>query len=621
MRRSVALALLSFSLAAALPGGAPARVPDAPRPRSAATVKADRIRAYEEARADLFALEADPKRRRFRHHWLNVAKRLDAMGDRKDHPRRCEALYNAGRAFAGLAEVSYLRGDRQEAVERYRRLARACPKSNLADDALLRAAELLAEADPQAARFELDRLFRLYPDGDMVSRARTLAASLKRSPGEGERIAASGSGRRPGAEAVAKAGKAEKAAAEAEPRKSETSPGRAVARAPAAEAKEAMPAEDAGPAAEPGNGHDPLAAIIASVANAPPAAAGAAAASVKTSAPAETTGSAKAPASATKAVSGNQAGSARSAAPGTPGTSTKSTASVNPAASAASATAATSATPTTPAPTPAPTPEAAPAPDADRLHLLADLERSTGAEFTLSALAGLKVRRVVIDPGHGGNDPGAIGRRGTHEATITLAIAKKLRRHLENLGLEVLFTREKDTTVSLEERTAFANERRADLFISIHCNAAENRKLRGVETYTLNLNSDRYAMRLAARENAGSERSVGDLQLILADLATKANTDDSVRLAAAIHGETVGRLSRKWSGVKDLGTKQALFFVLLGAKMPAVLFEASFLSHPEEEARLRTDAYQEEIARGIAAGVRRFISDREAIARAPGVPD
>ena len=114
---------------------------------------------------------------------------------------------------------------------------------------------------------------------------------------------------------------------------------------------------------------------------------------------------------------------------------------------------------------------------------------------------------------------------------------------------------------------------------------------------------------------------MSDLRLILADLATKANTDDSVRLAGAIHGETVTRLSRKWQGVKDLGTKQALFFVLLGAKMPAVLLETSFLSHPEEEARLRTDAYQEEIARGIAAGVRRFLSDREAIARAPGVPD
>jgi N-acetylmuramoyl-L-alanine amidase len=615
MRRSLALAALSVVFVAALPAGASARVPASPRPRSAAAVKAERIRAYEEARADLFELEGDQKRRRFRHHWLNLAKRLDAMGDRKDHPRRCEALYNAGRAFTGLAELSYLRDDRQEAVERYRRLARACPKSNLADDALLRAAELLAGSDPRAAKFELDRLFRLYPDGDMAPRARVLARELKvdgsRPPAA--RVAAAKTS--PGAEAgsgAAAAAAAAKPDTNIETSRSGTAPasaavsaGGAGATRPAAESTGA-PVGAAAASGTKAPAADPLGALIAAVAATPSAAAAVAAAPdpappKPAPAPEPAATGTSAPAPATAAIA---------AAPPKPAPAP------DPASTAKSAAA------TKPAPATDPPPAAAPAtPDAARLEALADLERSTDGDLTLSALAGLKIRRVVIDPGHGGTDPGAIGRRGTHEATITLAIAQKLRRHLENLGLEVLLTRETDTTVSLEERTAFANERRADLFLSIHCNAAENRKLRGVETYTLNLNSDRYAMRLAARENAGSERSVGDLQLILADLATKANTDDSVRLAAAIHRETVSRLSGKWKDVKDLGTKQALFFVLLGARMPAVLLETSFLSHPEEEARLRTAAYQEEIARGIAAGVRRFLSDREAIARAPGVPE
>src|SRR5690606_23483394 len=131
------------------------------------------------------------------------------------------------------------------------------------------------------------------------------------------------------------------------------------------------------------------------------------------------------------------------------------------------------------------------------------------------------------------------GPDGAKEKDLTLAMAKKLRTYLEEKGLEVLLTRESDRTLSLEERTRFANEKGADLFLSLHVNAAHNRKAHGIETYTLNLNSDRYAMRLAARENASSERRIGELQFILADLATKANTDDSVKLARLVQSKMV----------------------------------------------------------------------------------
>ncbi|HEY0840008.1 MAG TPA: N-acetylmuramoyl-L-alanine amidase, partial [Vulgatibacter sp.] len=254
----------------------------------------------------------------------------------------------------------------------------------------------------------------------------------------------------------------------------------------------------------------------------------------------------------------------------------------------------------------------------EKLHAI---EEAVGREIPLSLVAGLKVKRVVIDAGHGGKDSGAIGKNGQKEKDLTLAMARKLRARLTSMGLEVILTRDSDVFLSLEERTRIANEQRADLFISIHVNASTNRKAHGIETYTLNLNSDRYAMRLAARENATSTRSIGDLDLILADLATKANTDDSVRLAKHAQGQMISHLrSRHGDAVKDLGVKQALFFVLVGAKMPAMLVETGFISNPDEAKRLSSASYQDEIARSLSDGVRRFIEEREAIARGGAAP-
>jgi N-acetylmuramoyl-L-alanine amidase len=258
--------------------------------------------------------------------------------------------------------------------------------------------------------------------------------------------------------------------------------------------------------------------------------------------------------------------------------------------------------------------EEGPAP-AERTRLQA-LGEAVGQEVPLSVVAGLKVKTVVLDPGHGGKDTGAIGPGGVYEKDLTLAMAKRLRGYLEQMGLEVFLTRDKDVTLSLEDRTRFANEKGADLFLSLHVNASHNKKAQGIETYTLNLNSDRYAMRLAARENASSTRKIGDLQLILADLATKANTDDSVQLARWVQGKMVEKLRGRYGAdtIRDLGVKQALFFVLVGDKMPAVLLETGFISHPEEVKRLRTGTFQEDAMRGVAEGVRQFILEREAIA-------
>ncbi|EAU61970.1 N-acetylmuramoyl-L-alanine amidase family protein, partial [Stigmatella aurantiaca] len=248
-----------------------------------------------------------------------------------------------------------------------------------------------------------------------------------------------------------------------------------------------------------------------------------------------------------------------------------------------------------------------------RLKSAAKMSRQT--ELTLVEQLGLKVRRVVIDPGHGGHDTGAIGHEHTREKDITLAISLKLAAELRERGLEVLLTREEDRYVRLEDRAAFANEARGDLFISIHCNSATNRKLRGVETYTLNLSSDRYSIRLAARENASTEKGISDLQFILADLATKANTGESTRLASQVQKSLVGQLSKDFKGTRDLGTKEALFYVLLGAKMPAILVETAFLSHAEEEKRLASPEYQDTVAKSIAQGVEDFLNGRNQLAK------
>ncbi|MEW5741231.1 MAG: N-acetylmuramoyl-L-alanine amidase [Myxococcota bacterium] len=237
------------------------------------------------------------------------------------------------------------------------------------------------------------------------------------------------------------------------------------------------------------------------------------------------------------------------------------------------------------------------------------------AELTLAQQLGLKVKRVIVDAGHGGHDTGAIGKNGTREKDVSLAIAKKLAAKLEELGLEVVLTRDDDTYVKLEDRTRLANREKGDLFISVHCNAAPSSKLRGIETYSLNTSSNRYAIRLAARENATTERGVGDLQYILADLATKANTGESTRLAERVQQTLVRNLSGSYKNVKNLGHKEALFFVLLGARMPAVLVETSFLSNEEEEARLADDAYQQAVADSIAEAVQGFLDERNRVAQ------
>ncbi len=256
-------------------------------------------------------------------------------------------------------------------------------------------------------------------------------------------------------------------------------------------------------------------------------------------------------------------------------------------------------------------PEDAPAQAAKAREIRAG---ALGSRTSLAAQLGLKTRKVVVDAGHGGKDTGAIGPHGVREKDLTLAIARRVAARLKALGFQVLMTRQSDVFVSLDERTRIANEARADLFVSIHCNAARRRKLEGVETWTLNVGSDRYAARLAAFENAEADRSVSDLRLILADLATKANASDARDLAQSVQSSMVRTLRSRVGRVRDHGVKQALFYVLLGTRMPSILVETGFISNPKEETRLRSAKFQEGTAEAIARGVKDYVDSRRRVA-------
>ena len=213
------------------------------------------------------------------------------------------------------------------------------------------------------------------------------------------------------------------------------------------------------------------------------------------------------------------------------------------------------------------------------------------------------VRRIVIDAGHGGKDPGALGPEKAREASVVLAIARELERELTKRGFEVVMTRKTDVFLPLEARTDIANRRDADLFISVHANAARNRKLAGVETYLLDTRYDRQTARVAARENGSSVAQLSELHLILASLRLGNNERYAARYADLVQKSLVSRLRKSYPGTVDLGVKRGPFLVLFQADMPAILVEVGFVSNPVEVKRLRSSAFARNAAQGIAEGV------------------
>ena len=237
----------------------------------------------------------------------------------------------------------------------------------------------------------------------------------------------------------------------------------------------------------------------------------------------------------------------------------------------------------------------------------ANQKPNVGAKTAHPPAAGGGLRKIVLDPGHGGKDPGAIGVGGIAEKDIVLSVAKKLARKLKTeLGVQVFLTRHDDHFVPLEERTAMANSEDADLFISLHVNASPNSETRGIETYYLDNTTDEAALRLAARENRTSRRNISDLQFILSDMMQNMKLEDSITLAYRVQGALVGGMTKVMDDVKDLGVKKALFHVLVGARMPSVLVEMFFISNRVEARAMSQDSYQDALVEGLYEGIQKF---------------
>jgi N-acetylmuramoyl-L-alanine amidase len=250
-------------------------------------------------------------------------------------------------------------------------------------------------------------------------------------------------------------------------------------------------------------------------------------------------------------------------------------------------------------------------------------QRTADGSITLLRALGLKVRRIVIDPGHGGFDTGAVSRDGTYEKDITLDIALRLRAAIQRdlKDVEIILTRDSDRFVPLEERTAIANAKQADLFISIHINSSPSSLASGVETYFLSLDASKDELEVATRENTQTSRNAGELQALLQRIVTDTKVVESRDFALHVQNSLVAGM-RRVSPTASLnrGVKKAPFVVLLGANMPSILAEVAFISHPKDGDGLRTAEFRQSIAESLCVGVRSYIDTLSRSGAAPATP-
>jgi N-acetylmuramoyl-L-alanine amidase len=234
---------------------------------------------------------------------------------------------------------------------------------------------------------------------------------------------------------------------------------------------------------------------------------------------------------------------------------------------------------------------------------------TAGGDRSLIRALGLKIGKIVIDPGHGGHDTGTIGPNGLEEKDLVLDVSRRLGKLLETrLGAEVVYTRKDDTFIPLETRTAVANQARADLFVSIHANSSHDPDARGVETYYLNFTSSPEALEVAARENAVSEKSIYELQDLVKKIALKEKIEESREFAGDVEQSLHSGLAAKSPAIRDRGVKKAPFIVLIGANMPSILAEISFVSNPTDEHRLATGEYRQRIAESLYRGIAKYVN-------------
>jgi N-acetylmuramoyl-L-alanine amidase len=238
-----------------------------------------------------------------------------------------------------------------------------------------------------------------------------------------------------------------------------------------------------------------------------------------------------------------------------------------------------------------------------------EAQPTADGDRSLIRALGLKIGKIVIDPGHGGHDTGTIGRNGLREKDLVVDVGRRLGKLLESrMGAEVVYTRKDDTFIPLETRTAIANQEQADLFISIHANSSRDPKARGIETYYLNFTSSADALEVAARENAVSEKSIHELGDLVKKIALKEKIEESHEFASDVQEALHSGLSVKGSDMRDRGVKKAPFIVLIGANMPSILAEIAFVSNPTDERKLKTPEYRQRIAESLYRGIQKYVS-------------
>ena len=238
-----------------------------------------------------------------------------------------------------------------------------------------------------------------------------------------------------------------------------------------------------------------------------------------------------------------------------------------------------------------------------------EAQPTASGDRSLIRALGLKIGKIVIDPGHGGHDTGTIGPKGLEEKDLVLEVGRRLGKLLETrLGAEVVYTRKDDTFIPLETRTAIANQERADLFISIHANSSRDPDARGVETYYLNFTSSPEALEVAARENAVSEKSIYELQDLVKKIALKEKIEESREFAGNVQQSLHSGLAAKSPGIRNRGVKKAPFIVLIGANMPSILAEISFVSNPTDERRLETSEYRQRVVEALYRGIAKYVN-------------
>ena len=255
---------------------------------------------------------------------------------------------------------------------------------------------------------------------------------------------------------------------------------------------------------------------------------------------------------------------------------------------------------------PAP-PPVTPAPPVSSVEIPKAAKHTSAGKNSLTRALGLKVGRIVIDAGHGGHDQGTEGPKGLLEKDLVLDVATRLGRLIEDrMGAEVIYTRSDDSFVPLEQRTALANDKKADLFLSIHANSSPYPRIAGIETYYLNFTDSKEALDVASRENASSQKSIFELRDIIQKITRHDKAEESKEFAGRVQAALYAFSVHNVAGEKNRGVKRAPFVVLIDANMPSVLAEIGFLSNPREEALLKKPDYRQKLAEALYRGVARY---------------